>query len=168
MTSLVGGTRVKKSSERLEAYGQVDELNSFIGILAMKVINESDKAFLTKIQRDLFSLGGYLATEDEKKLYIDINIFSSLTVELEKRIDSMSAVLTPLRSFVLPGGCEAACFSHVCRTVCRRVERSIFRLADTGVERDAGVTAYINRLNDYFFVLSRKINFDMNTEEVLL
>lgn len=168
MTSLVGGTRVKKSSERLEAYGQVDELNSFIGILAAKVVNNSDKAFLVKIQRDLFTLGGYLATEEGKQLYFEINIFSSLTIELEKEIDRISAVLPPLRSFVLPGGSEASCLSHVCRTICRRVERSIYRLADTGAEIDARVTAYINRLNDYFFVLSRKINYDMNTEESLL
>lgn len=156
-TSLVGGQRVSKCCERLESYGTVDELNSHIGVL-ITYCND-DKDFLVDVQGKLFVVGGYLATDNSQREIRQGNVVTTEMVEeVEHEIDRLQELLPPLKSFILPGGSRAASYAHVCRTVCRRAERCILRLAETGAEVDDNVTAYINRLSDYFFVLARKLN----------
>ncbi len=167
-TSLVGGQRVSKCCERLEAYGTVDELNAHIGLLATYCPASSDKAFLLEVQRALFVVGGYLATDNSQRDVRPGNIVTEEMVsQVEREIDHLQQMLPPLRLFILPGGGRAAAQGHVCRTVCRRAERRILSLAETGAVVDRLVLAYMNRLSDYFFVLSRKLNMDDDIEEVV-
>lgn len=156
MTSLVGGKRVKKCCARLDSYGSVDELNSFIGLLVTYITDEADIAFLQKIQGELFMVGGSLATDlsvSEARCEVPLAMIS----DIESEIDSLSAALPPLRSFVVPGGSRAAAVAHVCRTVCRRAERCVFALIEEGGAVEENVAVYLNRLSDYFFVLARKM-----------
>ena len=167
-TSLVGGQRVSKCCERLESYGTVDELNSHIGVLITYCADERDAAFLTDVQGKLFVVGGYLATDTSERDVRPGNIVTPDMVEaVEHEIDRLQELLPPLRLFILPGGSRAASYAHVCRTVCRRAERCILRLAETGADVDDNVTAYVNRLSDYFFVLARKLNVDAGTEDIV-
>ncbi|MBO5025663.1 MAG: cob(I)yrinic acid a,c-diamide adenosyltransferase [Bacteroidaceae bacterium] len=167
MTSLVGGKRVEKTHARLEAYGTVDELNSQIGLLITYIEDEKDKAFLTDIQSKLFVVGSYLATDTEQtQLRQQSIVTTEMVEEIEHAIDETDAQLPPLRLFVLPGGTRGASVCHVCRTVCRRTERCILALGKT-VEIDENVTAFINRLSDYLFVLSRKLNIVAGQEEII-
>lgn len=167
-TSLVGGQRVSKCCERLESYGTVDELNSHIGVLITYCKDEDDRTFLTDVQGKLFVVGGYLATDNTQRDVRQGNIVTPEMVEaVEKEIDRLQATLPPLRLFILPGGSRGSAYAHVCRTVCRRAERCILRLAETGAEVDDMVTAYVNRLSDYLFVLARKLNVDNNVEDVV-
>lgn len=155
MTSLVGGKRVKKCCARLDSYGSVDELNSFIGLLVTYITDEADIAFLQKIQRELFMVGGSLATDlsvSEARCEVTLAMIS----DIESEIDRLSVLLPPLRSFVVPGGSRAAALAHVCRTVCRRAERCVFALIEEGGAVEENVAVYLNRLSDYFFVLARK------------
>lgn len=167
-TSLVGGQRVSKCCERLESYGTVDELNSHVGVLITYCKDEADARFLTDIQAALFVVGGYLATDNATHEVRQGNIVTDEMVEgVEKEIDRLQQLLPPLRLFILPGGCRGTGYAHVCRTVCRRAERCVLRLAETGAEIDDNVTAYINRLSDYFFVLARKMNVDGGVEDIV-
>lgn len=167
-TSLVGGQRVSKCCERLESYGTIDELNSHMGVLLNYCKDERDAAFLTHVQSALFVVGGYLATDNSQKEVRKGNIVTPAMVEeVEKEIDRLQDLLPPLRLFILPGGSRAASFAHVCRTVCRRAERQILRLAECGAQVDDEVTAYVNRLSDYFFVLARKLNTDEGVEDIV-
>ena len=165
-TSLVGGTRVPKTHARLEAYGTVDELNSFLGLLAARLSDEADKAFVQGVQHNLFVVGGHLATDSEKTELRAASIVTPGQVEeMEREIDRLDSLLPPLKAFVLPGGDETAALCHVCRTVCRRAERRILALAGEAPIQ-AELLAYVNRLSDYLFVLSRKINRDNKKEEI--
>ncbi len=167
-TSLVGGQRVSKCCERLESYGTVDELNSHVGLLIAMDADEADKAFLTDVQGKLFVVGGYLATDNSQREVRTGNIVTAEMVsEVEKEIDRLQELLPPLRLFILPGGSMASSQAHVCRTVCRRTERCILRLAECGAEVDEQVLSYINRLSDYFFVLARKLNVDAGVEDIV-
>ncbi len=167
-TSLIGGKRVSKCCERLESYGTVDELNSHIGVLLTYCTDERDKRFLTGVQGTLFVVGGHLATDSSEKGTCECGTLPDGTVaDLEKEIDRLQETLPPLRLFVLPGGTRAASYAHVCRTVCRRSERMILRLAESGAYVDENVTAYINRLSDYFFVLARKLNHDNKVDDIV-
>ena len=170
MTSLVGGERVSKSSPRLESYGTVDELNSHIGMLMACMTGgkvDADRSFLCNVQRALFTVGGYLATDTTKRETTKgTTVTQEMVDEVEKEIDRLTALLKPQRAFILPGGCLAAACAHVCRTVCRRAERDVLRLQESGAEVDANVKKYLNRLSDYFFVLSRKLNADAGVEDV--
>lgn len=170
MTSLVGGERVSKCSPRLESYGTVDELNSHIGMLMACMTGEkvdADRSFLRNVQRALFTVGGYLATDTTKRETTKgTTVTQEMVDEVEKEINRLTALLKPQRAFVLPGGCLAAACAHVCRTVCRRAERDVLRLQESGAEVDANVKKYLNRLSDYFFVLSRKLNADAGVEDV--
>ena len=167
-TSLVGGQRVSKCCERLESYGTIDELNSHIGVLMTYCTDAADHRFLLNIQGNLFVVGGYLATDNSQSEIREGNIITAeMVAEVEREIDRLQEMLTPLRLFILPGGCRAAAYAHVCRTVCRRAERCILRLAETGALVDDNVTAYINRLSDYFFVLARKLNKDANMDDTI-
>lgn len=167
MTSLVGGVRVSKTHPRLEAYGTIDELNSQIGLLITYILDAADRENLLEIQRKLFSVGSYLATDQEYKELRPQSIIHSEDVEhLEHMIDEIDALLPPLKLFILPGGSQAAAVCHVCRTVCRRAERCILSLAEI-INIDSTLIAYINRLSDYFFVLSRRLN-NLNGENEII
>ena len=155
MTSLVGGKRVKKCCARLDSYGSVDELNSFIGLLVTYITDEVDIAFLQKVQRELFMVGGSLAT-DLSVSEARCEVTQAMISDIESEIDRLSVLLPPLRSFVVPGGSRAAALAHVCRTVCRRAERCVFALIEEGGAVEENVAVYLNRLSDYFFVLARK------------
>lgn len=166
-TSLVGGQRVKKCCQRIESYGTADELNSFLGLLMTYAKDSADHDSLTRIQRTLFVVGAYLATEPKEGGYMpDISQLSEQTDVLEREIDRISEALPQLRHFILPGGERAAAVAHVCRTVCRRLERNIYSLIDDGATVDSSVTAYVNRLSDYLFVLARKMNSDNGRDDV--
>lgn len=167
MTSLVGGQRVSKCCERLESYGTVDELNSHIGVLITYCTDKQDRDFLTDVQAKLFVVGGYLATDTSQRDVRPGNIVTPGMVEaVEREIDRLQELVPPLKLFILPGGARSAAYAHVCRTVCRRSEREILRLQETGAEVDSNVIAYVNRLSDYFFVLARKLNVDENVEDI--
>lgn len=155
-TALVGGMRVPKSHVRLDAYGTIDELNSFLGSLICEIKEEDILKILSFIQHKLFTVGSYLATETEA---ISPKAASIITEEnislLEKEMDRMDSELPPLRQFVLPGGSEAASRAHICRTVARRAERFIYKVkADYPVEDN--ILKFVNRLSDYFFILARR------------
>ena len=168
MTSLVGGQRVSKCCERLECYGTVDELNSYVGLLMTYCEDVADIEFLTSLQGNLFVVGGYLATDNSEKEVRQSNIVTDeMIARVEDEIDRLQAVLPPLRLFILPGGSRGSAYAHVCRTVCRRAERAVLRLSETEATVDANVTAYINRLSDYFFVLARKLNHDSSIEDIV-
>ena len=165
-TGLIGGTRVPKTHIRLEAYGTIDELNSNIGLLITYLNDERDRTFLQKVQNKLFAVGSHLATDQEKVQLNKVSIIIPDDVEqIEHEIDAADEILPPLHSFVLPGGATGAAVAHICRTVCRRAERRILALSET-CTISSDLLAYVNRLSDYFFVLSRKINFNEGKEEI--
>jgi cob(I)alamin adenosyltransferase len=157
-TSLAGGQRVAKDSRRIEAYGTVDELNSFVGLARDTVANDPAVAMLSeillRIQHELFNLGSILATLPEDVHPRQARITEAEIVQLEAEMDKMNEELPPLRSFVLPGGSRLNAELHVCRTVCRRAERAIVALAREE-QVPAEATQYLNRLGDAFFVWSR-------------
>lgn len=162
-TSLIGGKRVSKSSARLEAYGSLDELNSVLGLMITYLRLPEDVDFMEDIQRNLFRIGGLLATEPpvgEPPATFD----KAVVEKLEKEIDQMEHVLPPLKAFILPRGGKAACLAHVSRTICRRAERHIVKLSEEAPV-DAVLLCYVNRLSDYLFVLARKLNFLEDFEE---
>ncbi len=165
-TSLVGGTRVPKTHLRLEAYGTIDELNAHLGLLLTTLTDETDPTLLQQVQHDLFTVGAALATETTGASPHPAPTLPEVCIrELEQAIDTIDALLPPWRGFVLPGGCPAAAQCHVCRTVCRRAERCILRLAEEGITLDTILLQYINRLSDYLFVLARKINLAQGGHE---
>lgn len=165
-TSLIGGTRVSKGDDRLNAYGTVDELNSHIGMIRSYPMEEDDKSFLVMIQGKLFVAGGNLATDlSSSSLKKNTTIRSSDIMSIENEIDKLDAQLPPLKSFILPGGDPQVSACHISRTVCRRAERLIVNLMnDQNV--DPKVVLFFNRLSDYLFVLSRKLSLKNNCEEI--
>ncbi len=155
-TSLVGGTRVEKTHIRLDAYGTVDELNSFVGWLACVIEDNETKTFLSFVQNKLFAVGSYLATETESVTPKAASIISEDDItKIETEIDRLDEKLPKLNRFVLPGGSEAASRAHICRSICRRAERMIYKVAEKHPV-DERITRFVNRLSDYFFVLARK------------
>lgn len=165
-TSLVGGTRVPKTHIRLEAYGTIDELNSHLGLLQTYLTDEVDKQLISRVQNKLFSVGSYLATDQQKTgLRMESRIEDHDIELLEEAIDTIDNTLPPLNSFILPGGARGAAICHICRTVCRRAERRILVLAEE-CEIDVNVTAFVNRLSDYLFILARKLNQLTKTDEI--
>lgn len=166
-TSLVGGQRVSKAHERIESYGTIDELNSFIGLLITELGDEADKRFLLFVQHKLFTIGSYLATDQTTTdLRIESQVMPESIERIEREIDRLDAALPKMRAFVLPGGCRSAALAHVCRTVCRRAERRIYRLAEQS-EVEAPVLKFINRLSDYLFVLARTECVRNNGTEII-
>jgi cob(I)alamin adenosyltransferase len=155
-TSLVDGTRVAKTHVRLEAYGTVDELNSFVGWLACVIGDDDTRRFLSFVQHKLFTVGSYLATETDAMPPKAASIISESDIRrIEEQIDGTDAELPRLNRFVLPGGNEAAARAHICRTVCRRAERQVYRVNDEYAVNQE-VLVFLNRLSDYLFVLARK------------
>ena len=164
-TGLIGGTRVPKHTLRIEAYGTVDELNSYIGLLRDKALNKDYKEDLIEIQDRLFTLGSLLA-EDKTKSKMTLPQLQQSDVDfLEQKIDLMDAELPPMKSFILPGGHETVSFCHITRCVCRRAERLVTAL-NTEIELDELITAYLNRLSDYLFVYSRYLSLKLKAEEI--
>jgi cob(I)alamin adenosyltransferase len=164
-TSLAGGRRVKKNDIRIEAYGTVDELNSFVGLLAEQDIPVKDLELLLQIQNKLFSVGASLATDTQDKEKIAVySISDSDIAQIEERMDEINGYLIPPNGFVLPGGSPDAAMAHICRTVCRRAERRITDLKETA-DVDKNILRYINRLSDYFFVLARFVIFFQKKQE---
>lgn len=164
LTSLIGGTRVPKHDLRIESYGTVDELNSYIGMIKDYDLSQHDKDTLSEIQDRLFTIGASLASDpDKSKMKIPDLHLSDVSV-LEKQIDSMNETLPELRHFVLPGGTQVVSFCHIARCVCRRAERIVVHLSSESFV-DEMVIVYLNRLSDYLFVLARKLCFDLNIPE---
>ena len=164
-TSLVGGTRVSKTELRIEAYGTVDELNSYVGLLRDQEINNDRKDILKEIQDRLFTIGSILASEPEQTKKRIPDLHESDIELLEKEMDKMDESLEPMRFFILPGGHQSVSFGHLARTVCRRAERITLRLAEEMEVNDL-VIKYLNRLSDYLFVLCRMMIKDLNIEEI--
>ena len=159
-TSLVGGQRVSKASERLEAYGTVDELSSQLGLLAAWLPEGShEHDMVIRIQNCLFNVCTNLATEQETTpLYPSAHLPEGEIERLEGEVDAIMAELPERQGFILPGGTQQAAQAHVCRTVCRRAERRIVALAEVALVSPE-VQKYVNRLSDYLFVLAKKLNF---------
>lgn len=177
-TALVGGTRVAKNSPRVSAYGSVDELNAHIGLLHAHVGGVEgageDAVLLLRVNSLMFNLGAYLATPSPM-LGPDEPVPSDLkgpTVEeadleaLEHAIDRLDGSVPPQKTFILPGGTIAASVAHVTRTVCRRAERDVLSLADTGAYVHPMVTRYLNRLSDYLFILARSLNHLAGVQDI--
>ncbi|MBR4048767.1 MAG: cob(I)yrinic acid a,c-diamide adenosyltransferase [Bacteroides sp.] len=163
-TSLIGGKRVSKTHQRLEAYGTIDELNAHIGLLLAQLpADESERTTLLQVQNILFVVGAQLATPPEVTGTLAVS--AEMLSTLEEAIDRIEAALPSLKAFVLPGGTQAASQCHVCRTVCRRAERRVLALASRATI-PSELTSYLNRLSDYLFVLSRKINNEQGMQEI--
>jgi cob(I)alamin adenosyltransferase len=160
---LVGGKRVSKASPRIDAYGTIDELNSFVACLLETITDCEDREFLLRIQSHLFSLSAYLASEPGT---MDCLVSEEAIAQIEAAIDRMDALLPRLNRFILPGGCPGNARANVCRAVCRRAERCMVKINRSG-NVDERALKYINRLSDYFFILSRKLNFICNVEEII-
>ncbi len=164
-TSLLGGTRVKKSHERVESYGTVDELNSFLGLIMAQEIGPHYRSVLLKIQENLFICEAWVASDPELPPK-DLPILKEDDIlVLEQEIDEMNKSLPELKNFILPGGHTPAALCHVARTVCRRAERTLIRLSKPGLADDI-IIRYLNRLSDYLFVLARKLALDSGDEEI--
>jgi cob(I)alamin adenosyltransferase len=163
-TSLIGGTRVPKFHLRIESYGTVDELNSYVGLIMCQDIDPHHKLLLKEIQDRLFTIGSSLAADPEKSKMKIPDLHDADIVLLENEMDAMNEILPALKHFVLPGGNTVVSYCHIARCVCRRAERLTVALAaDSFVEER--VTVYLNRLSDYLFVLARKLNMDFAAEE---
>ena len=171
-TALFGGTRVPKYHLRIESYGTVDELNSYIGLIRDQEMNAHYQNVLIDIQDHLFTLGAILATDPEKAILKNgkerLNIPKITEVDvafLENEIDSMESELPPMTHFILPGGHTTVSYCHITRCICRRAERLATQLNDTEPV-DEMVLKYLNRLSDYLFVLARKLSSDLKAQEV--
>ncbi|GAA4088132.1 cob(I)yrinic acid a,c-diamide adenosyltransferase [Mucilaginibacter panaciglaebae] len=163
-TSLIGGTRVPKHHLRIESYGTIDELNSYIGLLCDQDIAAHDKDFLKEIQDRLFTIGALLASDPEKSKMTIPDLYIADIEALENEIDQINTLLPELKHFILPGGSTAISYCHIGRCVCRRAERLAVHLAEES-EVEAKVIIYLNRLSDYLFTLARKLSNDNKIPE---
>jgi cob(I)alamin adenosyltransferase len=163
-TSLFGGKRVSKADLRIETYGTIDELNSWIGVLRDQEVNKVRAEILVEIQDRLFTLGSILATEPGNTKVKVPSLGGSDVTFLENEIDKMESELEPMRFFVLPGGHQSVSFGHVARTVCRRAERLCIAL-NTTESVDPLIITYLNRLSDYLFVVCRKMTAELKAAE---
>ena len=164
-TSLIGGTRVPKSSLRIECYGTVDELNSHIGLVRDQDINATRRPLLKEIQDRLFTIGSSLAADPEKSKMKLPDLHDADVTLLEDEMDRLNADLPELRAFILPGGHPAVSHAHVARCVCRRAERLTIHLGEESFVAEL-VVVYLNRLSDFLFVLSRTMAHELGVEEV--
>lgn len=163
-TSLIGGRRVSKADLRIEAYGTVDELNAWVGLLRDQPVNKARAAVLLEIQDRLFTIGSLLAAPDPAAAQQLPGMSDADVAWLELEIDKMDQTLPAMRNFILPGGHQAVSYGHVCRTVCRRAERHIVLLAQRE-QVPPLVIKYMNRLSDHLFVLCRKMAADLKVQE---
>ncbi|RYE18516.1 MAG: cob(I)yrinic acid a,c-diamide adenosyltransferase [Sphingobacteriales bacterium] len=158
-TSLIGGTRVPKYHLRIESYGTVDELNSYIGLIRDQPTSVHDNDILKHIQDRLFTIGASLAADPEKSRMVIPDLHTADIELLEQEMDNMNEELPELRHFILPGGSTAISYCHLARCVCRRAERIAVHLSQDS-QVDEKVIIYLNRLSDYLFVLGRKLAND--------
>ena len=166
-TSLIGGTKVPKSHIRIESYGTVDELNSYIGLCGDLIEDAQSKIVLKEIQDRLFTIGSSLACDPDKEPLMKIpDLIEADIVFLEKDIDRMMEALPPLKFFVLPGGHPAVSTLHIARCVCRRAERICVHMSEDDIFVDELVIKYLNRLSDYLFALSRYVSHLLKVPEV--
>ena len=164
-TSLIGGTRVAKHHLRIESYGTVDELNSYMGLIRDHNENPELKEVILEVQDRLFTIGSQLAADPEKSKMKLPEVYESDVKFLEDQIDKMDEELEPMRSFVLPGGHPVISSTHIARCVCRRAERITVHLAENETV-DEIIMRYLNRLSDFLFTLSRKLSKDLSVDEV--
>lgn len=166
-TGLFGGKRVSKDSIRIEAYGSVDELNSFLGLAEIEIRDSAVKEEIRNIQNQLFDVGADLATPDDSKAekFNIKRISEEYSFKLEKLIDEYDSKLDDLKNFILPGGSKGAAMLHVCRTIARRAERNVVSLSKTE-SINKNIVIYLNRLSDLFFVLSRFENKVSNIPDI--
>ncbi|MBN7815943.1 cob(I)yrinic acid a,c-diamide adenosyltransferase [Algoriphagus pacificus] len=164
-TSLLGGKRIPKSDLRIDAYGTIDELNSFVGLVRDQEVNSKRSEVLKEIQDRLFTIGADLATVPGKDKVKKPDLHEEDVELLENEMDKMEALLPPLTAFILPGGNQSVSFCHVARTVCRRAERIVVELASYEPVSDL-VIQYLNRLSDFLFVLGRSMSQELGAEEV--
>jgi cob(I)alamin adenosyltransferase len=166
-TSLIGGTKVLKSHIRIDSYGTVDELNSYIGLLGDHLTDLHSKTVIKEIQDRLFTIGSSLACDPEKEPTMKIpDLRESDIVFLEKEIDHMHDVLPPMKFFIIPGGHVAISTAHVTRCICRRAERCCVNMMEHELFVDPLVIKYLNRLSDYLFVLARYIGHQLNVDDI--
>lgn len=165
LTSLIGGTRVKKSHLRIETYGTVDELNSYVGLVRDQPVNNIRKDLLQEIQDRLFTIGALLATDPDKATMKIPDLHEADVTRLEIEMDVVDAILPPLQVFILPGGHASVSFCHVARCVCRRAERLVIALQEDSFVEPL-IIKYLNRLSDYLFVLSRQMAHELHAEEL--
>jgi cob(I)alamin adenosyltransferase len=164
-TSLIGGTRVPKFHPRIEAYGTIDELNSYIGLIRDHDIGEHYKDILLEVQDRLFTAESLVARDPDAEVSISLPLlYEKDILLLEQEIDEMNKVLPELRSFILPGGHPVVSHCHIARCICRRAERHLIRLSQAQPVEDL-VIKYLNRLSDYLFVLARKMGKDFGVNE---
>ena len=164
-TSLIGGTRVAKSHIRIEAYGTVDELNSWVGLMRDEIKDKASVTTLLEIQNQLFTVGALLAADPKKNKMKLPQLSEQDVVLLEKEIDTMNETLPPIKNFLLPGGHVSVSHCHIARCVCRRAERTVTHLSSKSFVQPV-IVKYLNRLSDYFFVLSRKLSSDYKAKEI--
>jgi len=164
-TSLIGGARVPKYHLRIESYGTVDELNSYIGLIRDHKIGANNTAVLLEIQDRLFTIGSHLAADPGKSKMKLPELSEEDVLFLEHQIDAMDEELEPMRSFVLPGGSPVVSYAHIARCVCRRAERITVQLS-TESDVDERIIRYLNRLSDFLFTLSRKLTKEFNAKEI--
>ena len=163
-TSLIDGDMVNKHNLSVDAYGTIDELNSFLGLLKDYIKDDKIKDILNKIQIKLFSIGSILASGKNKNISEKVKIEKKDVEYIELEIDRLNKDLPELKNFVIPGGHKTSSYSHVCRSICRRAERKISELNNKS-SVDSNILAYVNRLSDFFFVLSRFLKYSDNVSE---
>ena len=163
-TSLIDGDIVNKHNLSVDAYGTIDELNSFLGLLKDYIKDDKIKGILNNIQIKLFSIGSILASGKNKNISEKVKIEKKDVQYIELEIDRLNKDLPELKNFVIPGGHKTSSYSHVCRSICRRAERKISELNNKS-SVDSNILAYVNRLSDFFFVLSRFLKYSDNVSE---
>ncbi|MBS3993300.1 MAG: cob(I)yrinic acid a,c-diamide adenosyltransferase [Bacteroidetes bacterium] len=171
-TSLIGGKRVSKAHLRIETYGTIDELNAYLGLLRDQQIDSKIKQLLIKIQHKLFTVGTLLAIDPENDTfksadspYKHLSISEEDITLLENEMDLMDANLPALQHFILPGGHQIVSICHICRTISRKAERNSVALQEDSIVSNS-IIKYLNRLSDFFFVLARKLTYDLGSEEI--
>ena len=166
-TSLIGGTKVPKNDIRIETYGTVDELNSWIGLINDQINDNEFRNELKEVQDRLFTIGSSLATDAEKEVKMKLpDLNESDITFLEGKIDTMTALLPEMKSFILPGGHPTVSYIHIARCVCRRAERNAVHMQQNGLFVDGTLIKYLNRLSDYLFTLSRFVGKKLGAEEI--
>ena len=166
-TSLIGGTKVSKNNIRIETYGTIDELNSYIGLVSDHCNDEDSKTVLKEIQDRLFTIGSSLACDPDKDQKLKIPDLKETDVEfLEKKIDAMNEILPEMKHFILPCGHVAVSTTHIARCVCRRAERWCVNMQEQNLFVDPLVIKYLNRLSDYLFVLARYVGHLFKVDEI--
>lgn len=165
-TALLGGARVSKANLRIEAYGTIDELNAYMGLLRDQSVNKKREALIHHIQNQLFSIGSLLAAQPGKKLDYLPGLQEKDVLVLESAIDEMNDMLPEMKNFILPGGHQSVSFCHIARCVCRRAERKVVALAEHEEIADR-IVIFLNRLSDYLFVLSRMMAQELGAQEII-